>query len=45
MGAGWALLTLSPAPGKIARTMRLGNSVWSGYAYPAWNRPTPTLSS
>ncbi len=44
MGSGWALLTLCAAPGKIAGTMQLGNTDWTGYAYPAWNRPTPSLS-
>lgn len=43
MVSGWALLTLCPAPGKIAGTMQLGNT-WTGYAYRAWGRPTPTLS-
>lgn len=45
MVAGWALLTLRPAPGKIASTMRLGNTDWTGYAYPTWSRPTPFLST
>lgn len=44
MGAGWALLTLSSAPGKIASTMRLGNTDWAGYAYFWASRPTPPLS-
>ncbi len=44
MGSGWALLTLSPAPGKIASTMRLGNTVWTDNAYFASSRPTPPLS-
>jgi hypothetical protein len=43
-GSGWALLTVRPSPGKIAGTMQLGNTVWTGYAYFAWNRPTPSLS-
>ena len=43
-GSGWALLTLRPSPGKIAGTMQLGNMAWTGYAYPAWSRPTPFLS-
>ena len=43
-GSGWALLTLRPSPGKIAGTMQLGNTAWTGYAYYAWSRPTPSLS-
>lgn len=42
--SGWALLTLCPSPGKIASTMQLGNTRWTGYAYFAWSRPTPSLS-
>ena len=44
MGSGWTLLTLRPAPGNNARTMQLGNTAWTGYAYPTWSRSTPSLS-
>jgi hypothetical protein len=43
--AGWVgLLTLGAPERKIAGTMQLGNSAWTGYAYPKWSRPTPSLS-